>query len=87
MSRYLHAPECPCGHRTTEIRFDTDDHIGIIRCADCGEDLMVVSVLANKTLTTIRDPMAGDLPEGVYYELEKEGRLPPAATGEQEALD
>lgn len=80
MAGCLVAPECPeCSCRSTEFRFDNGDHIGVIACADCGENLFVVSVLANKHVTTIKDPMAGELPEGVYHDLEQEGRLPPVA--------
>lgn len=81
MSGLMVAPECPCGHRRTKIRFDTDDHVGVIRCSDCDERLMVVSVLANKTLTTIKDPKAGELPEGAYFALDEADRLPPAVAG------
>lgn len=75
-------PECPaCGHRSHYLRFDNDDHVGVLRCDDCDEDIMVVSVLANKRLTTVMDPMAGELPEGVYHDLDQADRLPPAVQG------
>jgi len=70
-------PECPeCGHRSHYLRFDTDEDVGVLRCDDCDATIMMVSVLANKQLRTVKDPMAGELPEGVYYDLEQAGRLP-----------
>jgi uncharacterized Zn finger protein (UPF0148 family) len=71
-------PECPeCGSREQKVRFDTDEHVGVVFCADCDAHIMVVSVLANKNLRTIKDPMAGELPDQVFEDLADEGRLPP----------
>jgi hypothetical protein len=77
MAGSLVAPECDCGGRDHHLRFDTDVHVGIIVCSDCGDVLMSVAVLANRDLTVIK------VPEGVLHDLEREGRLPPAAKGGQ----
>lgn len=60
----LVAPECPeCESRGTKLQFDTDEHGGVIRCANYDEDLLMVAVFANKQLTTVRDPTTGGLKE------------------------
>jgi hypothetical protein len=80
MSDYLNCPECPeCESRRQKLRIDTDRDIGVIRCQECDENLFVVSVLANKQLTTVKDPRAGSLPAETYERLEQKGLLPPAA--------
>lgn len=79
MADYVVAPECPCGNRTTKLRFDPERHIGAVRCDECEEVLMVVSVLSNRRLTVVRDPMAGPIPEETYEQLREHGRLPAAA--------
>jgi hypothetical protein len=83
VSGLLVSPVCDCGSRDHHLRFDTDVHVGAIICSTCGNVLMSVSVLANRDLDVIKDPVAGELPEGILYELEKEGRLPPVARGDQ----
>jgi len=88
MSEFLHCPECPsCGDRRQKFRFDTDRHIGVVRCQECDEDIFVVSLLANKHVTTVKDPMAGDLPEETYESLKEKGRLPPVAEREGVEID
>lgn len=88
MSDYLNCPECPsCECRQQKLRFDTDRHIGVVRCQQCDEDLFVVSILANKHITTIVDPKAGELPEQTYESLRDKGRLPPVAEQEEVAVD
>lgn len=80
MSEYLHCPECPsCGDRRQTFRFDPDRHIGVVRCQECEENIFVVSLLANKHVTTVKDPIAGELPEKTYESLKEKGRLPPVA--------
>lgn len=77
MTGLLACPECPaCGSRDHKLRFDTDEDVGVIRCSECDENMLVVSVLANQSLVTVKDPMAGELPEGVLHDLDKAGRLP-----------
>ena len=88
MSEYLHCPECPsCGDRRQKLRFDTDRDIGVIRCAECDENIFVVALLANKHVTTVKDPMAGELPEETYESLKEKGRLPPVAEREEVEID
>ena len=88
MSEYLVCPECPsCGDRRQKFRFDPDRHIGDVRCQECDEDIFVVSLLANKHVTTVKDPMAGDLPEETYESLKEKGRLPPVAEREEVEID
>lgn len=88
MSDYLNCPECPeCESRRQKLRLDTDRDIGVIRCHECDADLFVVSVLANKTLTTIKDPSAGTLPEKTYERLEEAGSLPPRASEDGVEID
>lgn len=88
MSGCLVCPECPsCGSRQQKFRFDTDRHIGVIRCGGCDEDLFAVSVLANKHVTTVKDPMAGELPEDFYESLRAKDRLPPVAEREEVEID
>lgn len=83
MSNALYCPECPaCDHRSQTFRFDPDRHVGVIRCAECGEHLFMVSVLANKGVTTVLDPMADPLPPEVFETLDESGRLPPAVRDE-----
>jgi hypothetical protein len=82
MAGDLVCPECDCGSREHALRFDTDIHVGVIVCTACKDVLMAVSVLANKNISVVSDPVAPELPEGILYELEKEGRLPPAAKGD-----
>ena len=78
MSGLMVCPECPeCGSRKQQVRFDTDEHVGVVTCPECGEHIMVVSVLANKQLRTVKDPMAGELPDEVFEDLAEENRLPP----------
>lgn len=82
MSGLMVCPECPeCSSREQKLRFDTDDDIGVILCGECDHEYMVVSVLANEQVRTVKDPMAGKLPEGVYYDLDDQDLLPPAANG------
>jgi hypothetical protein len=84
MSDCLVCPECPsCGARRQKLRFDPDRHIGVVRCQECVEDIFVVSLLANKHVTTVKDPVAGDLPEETYESLKEKGRLPPVAEREE----
>lgn len=87
-SEHLVCPECPaCDCRRHEFRFDPDRHIGVIRCEDCDEPIFVVSVLANRHVTTVIDPMADPLPEDTYEDLKERGRLPPVAEREQVEID
>jgi len=88
MAEYLVCPECPsCGDRRQKFRFDPDRHIGVVRCQKCEENIFVVSLLANKHVTTVKDPMAGDLPEETYESLKEKGRLPPVAEREEVEID
>jgi hypothetical protein len=73
-SDYLVCPECPdCGDRRQKFRFDPERHIGVVRCQECEADIFVVSLLANKHVTTVKDPMAGDLPRQAYQDLKMRG--------------
>lgn len=88
MAEYLVCPECPsCGDRRQKFRFDPDRHIGVIRCQECEEKLFVVSLLANRHVTTVKDPMAGDIPEKTYDSLKEKGRLPPVAERDGVKID
>lgn len=88
MSQCLVCPECPdCGSRRQKLRFDPDRHVGVIRCEKCDAEMFVVSVLANKHVQTVNDPMAGDLPEETYESLRERGRLPPVAEREEVEID
>ena len=84
MSDYLVCPECPsCDSREQKLRFDPDRHVGVVRCGECDEDIIVVALLANRQIRTVKDPMAGELPEETYESLKEEGRLPPVAEREE----
>lgn len=86
--RLLVCPECPeCGDRRQKLRFDPEEDIGVIRCQECGADLLVVSVLANKHLRTVKDPMAGELPEETLERLDDHGKLPPANHDDGVSID
>lgn len=88
MSDCLCCPVCPaCDGRRQKFRFDTDRHIGVVRCEDCDEDIFIVSLLANKHVTVVKDPMADILPESTYEALKANDRLPPAAERDMVDID
>ncbi|WP_135822979.1 hypothetical protein [Halostella litorea] len=88
MSGPLVCPECPdCGDRRQKFRFDTDRDVGVIRCAECEADIFIVSVLANRQVTTVMDPAAGGLPDDVVERLDAKDRLPPAAKRDEVEID
>lgn len=88
MSEPLVCPECPaCDSRRQKFRFDPERKVGVIRCQECDEPMFVVSLLANRHVTAVLDPNAGELPDDAYERLKRKDRLPPVAERDEVTID
>lgn len=58
MTEPLYAPECECGSRTTRSRIAMESDLLIVRCDDCGAELIGAEIV-EADIDVVLDPAAG----------------------------